>query len=164
MKTASFGSISTGTLRPQDLLNSFHSELERQINRNGDYFSKPENFDERDKLNNLLGEVQDCFLDDENIDPEKEELVDDLIQELENALQIFAPSYGYFGAHCGDGSDFGFWVDIENVKEQVEFVSSKYQEYPDEDFVGEWLYINERGNCTLYVRESGKDKEIWSIV
>ena len=54
--------------------------------------------------------------------------------------------------------------DIEGAKEDCEFVSTKTQEYPDDDFEGEWLHINERGNCTLYVRENGKDKEIWSIV
>lgn len=59
--------------------------------------------------------------------------------------------------------DFGLYPDIEGAKEDVEFVSSKNQDYPDDDYQGEWLHINDHGNCTLYVREKGKDKEIWSV-
>lgn len=43
------------------------------------------------------------------------------------------------------------------------FSSTTKQEFPDDDYEGEWLHINERGNCTLYVRSnSGKDREIAS--
>ncbi len=53
---------------------------------------------------------------------------------------------------------------IENAKEDVGFVSSKDQEYPEDDYEGEWLHVSDHGNCTLYVREAGKDQEIWSVV
>lgn len=167
IKVASFGSISHGTLRIEDLLSAFSDELEWQIRRNGDYFARPENFGERDRLNGLVGEAQDCFGTTGNeIDPDKEERADELVNEsLPDALSQFAPAFAYFGAHCGDGADFGFWPgDMEDVKEQVGFVSSETQEWPDADFVGEWLHINERGNCTLYVRENGLDREIWGLV
>lgn len=55
-------------------------------------------------------------------------------------------------------------ADPESAKEQVGFVSSRDQEYPADDYTGEWLHVNERGNCTLYMRQSGEDKEIWGIV
>lgn len=171
MKTkllATFGSISSGTLRDCDLLSAFTSELEWQIRRNGEFYSQPENFGERNRLNAIVGEAQDCFDEDgKAIDCAKQEIADELINEtLFNALNEFAPPYAYFGAHPGDGADFGFWLgDVEEIKEQVEFSSSEDQEYPADDFRGEWLHINERGNCTLYVRgEGGQDKEIWSAV
>ncbi len=168
MKTAKIGSISHGTLRPEDLLSTFISKLESLMLINGEYFSSPLNFSERDRLSNLIGEGQDCFSEDGNeIEPEKEEDAQYLINEsLFDALDCFAPSFCYFGTHPGDGSDFGFWpMDAERVKESIEFASSEDQEYPDDDFRGEWLHINERGNCTLYVRgEDGKDVEIWSLV
>ncbi len=167
IKYASFSSISTATLRSEDLIEAFANHLEWQIQRNGDYLSRPENFAQRDRLNNLLGEAQDVWTDDgKELDPEKEDLIAELINEsLPDALNEFCAPYSYFGTHPGDGADFGFWPsDIEDIKEQVEFVSSKDQEYPDDDFQGEWLHINERGNCALYVRENGKDQEIWSIV
>ncbi len=60
---------------------------------------------------------------------------------------------------------------IENVREDVEFVSSKSQDYPDDDFRGEWLHVNDHGNCTLYLRtdkgnndEESEDVELWSLV
>ena len=166
MEFAKFGSISHGTLRTEDLLNSFLSELEWQISQNGEHFSNPENFSERDRLNGLVGEAQDCFAENgQEIAEDKEDLASELVNEiLPDALSLFAPPYGYFGAHCGDGADFGYWPeDIENIKEQLEFSSTKDQEYPDSDFSGEWLHINERGNCTLYTRNNGNDHEIWAI-
>lgn len=165
LKPATFGSISHGTLRTEDLLSAFTSELEWQVSRNGAFLSRPENFPLRDRLANLIGEAQDAWAPDGETLADEEQAAELVNESLMDALQEFAPTYGYFGSHPGDGSDFGFWVDVESVKEQVEFVSSKSQDYPDAGFVGEWLHVNERGNCTLYVRdESGKDVEIWSIV
>jgi hypothetical protein len=54
---------------------------------------------------------------------------------------------------------------IENVREDIDFVSSTRQEQPDDDFRGEWLHVNDHGNATLYVRnDKGEDNEIWSLV
>ena len=167
MKYAKLGSISHGTLRPEDLLSTFISALEGMMHVNGDYFSRPENFAHRDRLNNLIGDAQDCFTEDgEDIDPAKEDIASALInEELPDALNEFAPPYAHFGAHEGDGSDFGYWLeDFDSIKEQVEFVSSSSQECPSDEFTGEWLHVNERGNCALYVRENGQDREIWSVV
>lgn len=169
IKPASFGSISHGTLRDVDLLNAFASELEWQLRRNGNYFSMPEHFNERDRLNGIVNDAWDCFDESgDNLDTAKEESgeVSEIINEtLFDALQLFAPAYGYFGAHEGDGSDFGYWVNIDDVKERVGFVSSREQDYPPDDYRGEWLHVNDHGNCTLYVRdEQGNDREIWAIV
>jgi hypothetical protein len=163
---AKLGSISSGTLRDCDLLSAFVDELEWQLRRNGEFYSRPENHAERDRINNLIGEAKDCFAEDgEAIEEAKRGIASELINEtLFDALNEFAPPYAHFGAHPGDGADFGYWPeDIENIKEQMEFVSSEEQEWPADDFQGEWLHINERGNCSLYVREKGQDKEIWSV-
>lgn len=172
IKPASIGSISHGTLRTEDLLSAFASELEWQINRNGEYFSQPEHFAFRNKLCNLVGEAQDAWNEDgETL--QDEDLASEMVNELQDVLSNnFAPMYGYFGSHEGDGSDFGYWVNIDTVKEDVGFVSSKSQEFPDDDFLGAWLHVNDHGNCTLYVRETAgagsddsyQDEEIWSIV
>lgn len=53
---------------------------------------------------------------------------------------------------------------LETLREDVDFVSSRENEYPPEDFQGEWLHVNDHGNATLYLRENGEDKEIWAIV
>jgi len=62
-------------------------------------------------------------------------------------------------------------VDVDIAKEDVEFVSSRECEYPDDDFRGEWLHVNDHGNVTLYIRcdgeggdDSCRDEEVWAVV
>lgn len=163
LKFASIGSVSSDTLRTQDLLESFSNELEWQINRNGNFLSLPENFPMRDRLAKLLGEARDAW-SEEGKALQDEETASEIVGELQDALGEFSPQWGYFGAHEGDGACFGFWVDIDAAKEDCNFVSSKDGEYPSDDYEGEWLHINERGNATLYLRENAQDAEIWSLV
>jgi len=170
------------------LLSAFISTLEGLILVNGDYFASPENRADRDRLNGLIGEAQDCFAEDgKEIDAEKEEAADYLANEsMIDALQEFAPPYVYFGSHPGDGADIGFWPqDIETIKEEIEFSSvatlrdaralgietdPEDPTLPPHAFRGEWLLIDERGSCALYVRENGPaagsyvDREMWSCV
>lgn len=164
MKHAKLGSISHGTMKTEDLLSSFISCLEGLILINGDWLSKPEHFHTRDRLNNLIGEAQDAFEDDgETV--KDDETASELVNDLSDALNEFAPAYSHFSSHEGDGSDYGFWVDdIDSIKEEIEFVSSKRQEYPEPDYEGEWLHISDHGNATLYSRTAGKDVELWSVV
>jgi hypothetical protein len=59
-------------------------------------------------------------------------------------------------------------VDVDVCREQLsedgQFISSRKQDYPPDDYQGEWLHVSDHGNATLYVRENGKDTEIWSVV
>jgi hypothetical protein len=184
---ARLGSVSSDTLRTEDLISTFARTLERLIFASGDFLSRPENFPMRDRLNALVGEAQDCFADDgETIDPEKEDDAVELVNEtLPDALNEFAPPYAHFGSHEGDGACFGFWLDLDSAREGCEFVSVKSHAdaermgiatdpddsgFPPADFRGEWLHINDRGNTTLYVREDApsaggyNDRELWSLV
>jgi hypothetical protein len=78
-----------------------------------------------------------------------------------------------------ENGDFGLYPDIEGAKEDCGFVSFRSlcdarsmgietdpedPSYPPDDYVGEWLHVSDHGNCTLYIREKGEDKEIWSLV
>lgn len=176
IKPAQCGTVSHGTLRTEDLLNAFANELEWQIRRNGEYFSQPEHFAFRDKLNKLVGDAFDMFDESgETLTTEADEngWADEMVNNLADCLSNnFAPMYGSFGSHPGDGSDFGYWLDVDHAKESVDFVSSRGQEFPADDFRGEWLHINDHGNCTLYVRQDSgagsddnhQDEEIWSVV
>jgi hypothetical protein len=86
-----------------------------------------------------------------------------LVSDLFEALSEFAPPYGYFGAHPGDGADLGFWLD-EFWEENFEGMRvSDLSEIPD-DYTGEALVINDHGNATLYAVANGQYREIWSVV
>lgn len=153
MKLASLGTISHGTLRTEDLLHEFICELEWQIRNNGEHFSRPENFADRDRLNNLVGEAQDCFAPDgSEIDPDKEEEASELVNEtLPNALSEFAKPYCYFGAHEGDGSDFGYWPSHDSVEElpAVENVEQGIA-LQEPDYSTDFRIVNDHGNVTVY--------------
>jgi hypothetical protein len=75
-----------------------------------------------------------------------------------------------YWANDGEANAFGLWPSVESAKEDVGFVSSRSEEYPADDFRGDWLHVSDHGNATLYVREDNKngsgcyDREIWSVV
>jgi hypothetical protein len=75
-------SIIWGTVRPEDLIPCFLDTL-RYLNHRGLRQYRKIDFDSE-----YIGEV---------------------IEELMDKLNEHAPKGYYFGAHPGDGSDFGFW-------------------------------------------------------
>lgn len=160
MKYATPGSVSHGTLRPEDLLQTFAEEIKHQLNRNADL---PLSF--RQRLCDLADTALDCWLGDgETLDPEKAELIDDLLNaSLPDALQEFAPPHFYFGAHPGDGADFGFWLNECALQDFDGLKVNDTSEVPN-DYVGEVLHVNDHGNMTLYASEIGKLREIWAVV
>lgn len=145
MKTAHIGSISTGTLRTEDLLSAFASELESLILVNGDHFCRPENFGERDRLNNLVGEAQDQWNEDGD-GLQDEEHAEYLVEELSTALEQFAPPYCYFGSHEGDGADFGFWPSHDSIEELPHVADRDEAKALGEDC----KRVNDHGNVTVY--------------
>ena len=103
MKYAEIGSISTSTLRTEDLLAAFADALENLVQDNADYWCGRQG--ERDTLCTLVWDARecaDCTIEDDENGPE-------LLDALTEALERFAPESAYFGAHPGDGADFGFW-------------------------------------------------------
>jgi hypothetical protein len=109
--------------------------------------------------------AKDFGFECEDIDENDEDYSQMLSEEGDNAISFLNSQdnlpycYWYFE----DNSLF-FAPYIDNVKEDVGFVSSRETEYPDDDYEGEWLHVSDHGNATLYVRTNGKDNEIWGIV
>lgn len=115
------------------------------------------------------GGMPDVDRDGEDAQQALSELADKAVDYLNGLEDRTAMSWGF-----EDNSLF-LSADPESAKEQVDFVSSKQQEWPADDFRGEWLHVNDHGNCTLYCREDekatcgvtpsiGRDREIWSLV
>lgn len=143
MKTAQMGTVSEGTLNPDDLIDAFASTLEDLVTR-----TSPK--EHRD----LLREWRKGVTRDEE---------SDFIDELTNALNEYAPPYGYFGSLPGDGACFGYWIDVERAKEDA-LVVDGLDEVPN-GYRGEVLEINDHGNATLYVAQGRhRFKQVWAIV
>lgn len=159
IKPASLGSISHGTLRTGDLLSAFISELEWQVSRNGDYFSRPENFGERDNLARLIGEAQDCF-DAEGGLADKEDEASEMVDEtLPDALNSFSGPYCYFGSHEGDGSDYGYWPDMVQIEDLPTYDDTDAAKEAGE--AGDFKVVSDHGNVEIY---SASGESILGIV
>lgn len=97
---------------------------------------------------------------------EHEELGDGILEALFDALNEYAPYCGYFGAHPGDGADYGFWLCEDwqqSARDDGALEVSDTSEVPA-DYTGEVIHINDHGNVTLYSAYMGELTEVWSIV
>lgn len=145
------GSVSSGTMRPEDLLPAF-ADLLAELDTENRYESLREDCD------SYRVPLAEGHLNDDGI-----EAVSEIIGDLFDALNDYAAPYMYFGAHPGDGSDYGFWVS-ESLESDFDGLKvSDLSEVPD-DYSGEVLHVNDHGNVSLYAADNGKLTEIWEIV
>lgn len=129
---ATMGSISHGTLRTPDLLETFANELERL---------------DHDKTHSALIErARSDWNNLDQMDSDGDEESSETVNELIDALNEFAPPFCFFGAHEGDGSDFGFWW----IQEFVEGLPSISDPSEAESFGEECKFVNDHGNVTVY--------------
>lgn len=152
LKFAPFGSVSTNTLRPEDLLPAFASELEYHVKRNEAALGEQET----SRLLNLVREA-------ETVEDYASEDTADILDMLEAELQTFAPPYAYFGAHPDDGADFGYWLTPEFDENFDGLRVNDTSEVPA-DYSGEVVHVNDHGNMTLYSAHHGELREIWGLV
>lgn len=138
------GSVIHGTMRNEDLIPTFLSELKER--------------DTEKTYKKLIEEIQQNQKSTTYGDAgyyESEDATWDL-EELFEALNELAPPFCYFGAHVGNGSDYGFWPDMEYIEQSREDgelidVSPHNPERP----MG-FVSVNDHGNITVY----GPDFEI----
>ena len=151
MKYASLGSISSGTLRAADLLGTFADELEYHVQRNAEEWCSDDGRKRRDELLALVTETRDGSIEDEG------DLADAVLEELQDALGEFAPPYTYFGAHEGDGADFGYWPSWDAIEELPQVEDGDEAKALGEDC----RFVNDHGNVTIY---GGDGTVIWDCV
>ena len=102
------GSVSTATLRPQDLIPAFMDALD-DVKEDSTFepgADAPERVRRIGNLDSALGSME-RRMDDP--DYYQSEAADWDLEWLFEQLNEFAPEGAYFGAHPGDGADFGFW-------------------------------------------------------
>jgi hypothetical protein len=142
------GSVSSATMRLEDLIPAFLDTLESQ---------KPLRRNHR----KLISQVK------QNIDQNENYYDSDdasfALDELFDALGSYALPYFYFGAHPGDGSDYGFWL-AENLEEDFEGLQVNDLADVPKDYSGEVLVTTDHGNVSLYSYRRGRAREVWAIV
>jgi len=147
LRKASLGSISSATLNPSDLFSAFLWECQHIR------LTKAER-------NTVRRIAADRATDDETAD---ERLAND-VQELTEILEANAPAYAYFGAHPGDGADFGFWLSTDSLEETFDGLRVNDTSEVPRGYSGEVLHVNDHGNLTLYVASRGRLREVWGVV
>lgn len=143
------GSISSGTMREEDLIPAFLSELQSQ---------KPC----KQAHKKLIREIEARMESENYYESEDEDSTFDL-EALFDALNEYAPPYFYFGAHPGDGADYGYWLTEGFVEEFDGLKVNDTSEVP-KGYRGEVLHVNDHGNVTLYVANRLGLHEVWGIV
>ena len=143
MSKAEFGSIISGTMDYEELGPAFIDEIER-----------------------ITGENQDTLraeYDSMAEDPTANEDIICFVDELFDTLNEYAPDYGYFGAHMGDGADYGFWP-IENIVETMR--EDGVEIYSDlcEVKTQPIAIVNDHGNLTYGYLDTDGFHTVWAIV
>ena len=166
MSTATqLGSVSTGTLRTEDLLEAFVGQLEcilREAAENAQ-ITEPEGLPQHQFVRDarsLLEKGPDNWTDDD------QEAASSLVNEdLMDALNEYAPPCCYFGAHPGDGADFGFWISEDAVRDGIhdgDILLVEDSPNAERSTIPEYLlHRNDHGNETLYRIQL---EEAWSVV
>lgn len=147
MQTAQLGSISHGTMRPDDLIPRF-LEVLRALDQA-----------RADKIEAEYADVLAALDSGEDVGY--------LVESLFDALNCVAPSYCYFVSNEGDGSDYGFWISWDSLKEDthcgyvIEIPAGDEWPNPLPEDTQYVLVVTDHGNATLY----GTNGEvIWSVV
>lgn len=101
---ASLGSVSSGTLRSEDLIPRFCAVL-LSLSKAESVSSDPDEMRIEDN-ETLVSEIRQHMEDDTYFDSEQPHWD---LESLESALNSYALPGAHFGANEGDGADFGFW-------------------------------------------------------
>ena len=113
MTTFSIGSVSSGTMRAEDLIPCFVDlldEYKEDLSLSlpvGATFGQTEAVKMQvAAIDNLLAGIEQRMKDQDYYESEH---CDWDLEELFEQLNAAAPDGCYFGAHPGDGADYGFW-------------------------------------------------------
>jgi hypothetical protein len=102
------GTVIAGTLRPEDLVPAFLAALDERIEDASfdEGADAPARVQALDALQDRLGDLERRCAEPGYFDGEDPTWD---LEWLDEALNDYAPKGCRFGAHEGDGRDFGFW-------------------------------------------------------
>lgn len=147
------GSVSCATMRNEDLIPTFLDQLAYRL-KHGPSVSREARKRHFAIMNACVVDKPDYFESD---------AADSDLESLFDALGEYAGPYFYFGAHPGNGADYGYWLS-EGFQDDFDGLQvSDLSEVPNK-YRGEVLLVNDHGNVTLYVKTSRATREIWAVV
>jgi hypothetical protein len=179
--TLPIGTISEGTLIPEDLIPAYISVLEDlRLSR-----------EERKTLNAVRRDWNNAECNQDGPGTFDDDDLPNLLEDLIILLESHVPDYAYFGSLEGDGACFGIWPSIDQLEED----SIERRRYLDpndsrghdasvlkldagdpfpkaklgsRDSYGRGfshvMEVSDHGNVTLYRRASNRWIEVWSVV
>ena len=144
------GSISTGTLRTEDLLPKFAHALLAIVTDNEQY--------ELEMVEDALnGRIKRTGVDTRT--------AVGLLDDIQDSLNQYCPPFVYFGTLEGDGADFGFWVDRDAIQEAIDPTSCLVRINANGDYVleedGVIVQVSDHGRVTVMDMERNI---LWSVV
>lgn len=156
---AKLGSVSHGTMRPEDLIPCLCEEYLALFARTGRRTVSP-------TVRRVRRIAKQFDRENTEYDFFTEGFLNESLEFLFDAMQEYAPPLASFGAHEGDGSDYGYWLADPDLTELA--ASCETPVYDDlamvpEHYVGTFLIVN--GNTSCYERtKNAEDTLHWSIV
>jgi len=141
MTKATLGSISSETLRTEDLLPACLDTLNALIEDATVY---------KDLRSNAVAWCNQYGANPDMIPDQAAEDGSEIVNELVDALNEYAPAYAYFGAHEGDGADFGFWPRIDALEETARYKPNEVLKLNAGDEPSYIMSVSDHGNVTLY--------------
>jgi len=160
--TLSIGTISSGTLRLEDLLPALLSELSALR------LSRADRATVR-TIARRSENIEDYY---ESDDPDGTSAADDY-QDLVILADNYCPDYCYFGSTEGDGAEIGIWPisdllrDNRQTSYDGEVWRGRENETPSAAVPRDYAYflaVNDHGNATLYRRSGRTWTEVWAVV
>ncbi len=159
--TLPIGTISSGTLRLEDLIPALASELDNiRLTRS-----------ERKTVREALAYDFDAEPSDEDLDHTN---ADDLYDELTTIADNHCPDYTYFGSTEGDGAEIGVWPNVDGLEEDARYSQPTENGIrkinagdPFPSLLGRYAHVfsvTDHGNVTLYRRAGRRWIEVWSVV
>jgi hypothetical protein len=157
----SIGSVSHGTMREEDLIPEF-LDLADSIRLSKEDRRRIQEIRRRVSATRvaLVGFAHPEYWT-------SEEAAEDLNETLFDVLNAYVPPYCYFGAHAGDGSDYGVWPSHDALDDAIregEVWDTRKGKYEPQSTERTWRYrlvVSDHGNMTLYRRNG---QEVWGVV
>ena len=153
-RTLEIGSVSSGTMRSEDLIPTFLWEV-KQLRLTRAERGLVNDIERRSADNGNANDVETYW---------QSELADWDIDALFDILGNHVPDYCYFASHPGDGACYGVWVDFDGINEDRHFGEIVDWQNMPTGYTGYAVDVTDHGNVTLFSVSRGRSRELWSVV